>query len=91
MQDSKKTPEGFRERLDLLSSIDGVAAAIYKRAMHDHGRAVEKDDVLDAIAAAFTALPRHENLNSLRTLPNEPERDVHGLPMEMVYRLPRGG
>ncbi len=41
---------------------------------------VAKDDVLDALVAAITAL------GPLNSLPDPPELDDKGLPMQMLYR-----
>lgn len=45
---------------------------------------VGRDDVLDALAAAVTAAVDPQNLASI---PETPEFDSRGYPMEMVYRL----
>ena len=45
---------------------------------------VISDDILDAVVNAITAASVP---NQLRTLPNSPEFDSRGLPMQMVYRL----
>ncbi len=80
----KKTLEGHRERLAVLSSLrpgleSGLAAALAAR---DPGTG--PDDLIDAFVLALSAgLPA----SGLATLPNPPERDVTGLPMQMV--LPR--
>jgi predicted RNase H-like nuclease len=82
MQHNKKSSEGFDERLALLRkyapNIDEVVAEIlqtYKR------KEVAKDDILDAAAGAITLRYAKE----LKTIPEEPEVDDKGLPMEMVY------
>ena len=40
------------------------------------------DDILDACIAAVTA---SHSENGLATVPEKPEHDKHGLPMEIVY------
>lgn len=82
MQHSKKSQEGFNERLALLSDYcwyvkDIVAVAIQKFPRKE----VARDDIVDALAGAVTA----KFYPSLGTLPEEPERDSKGLPMEIVY------
>jgi len=42
---------------------------------------VQRDDLVDAMAACATAMQRDE---ALRTIPPAPPRDSSGLPMEMV-------
>jgi predicted RNase H-like nuclease len=80
---SKKTQEGFVERLAVLRKIYGECEECVKEAPVKHkGKGVAKDDILDALAAAVTA--RFE-AGALKTLPESPERDAVGLPMEMVY------
>ena len=46
---------------------------------------VKADDILDALAAAVTALLGNDHLVSI---PDEAETDSCGLPMEMVYYIP---
>ena len=48
---------------------------------------VNKDDILDSLVAAVTAKC---GFDSLRTIPDAPEHDETGLPMEMVYYTPDG-
>lgn len=48
---------------------------------------VGHDDVLDALVAAVTATFAD---TSLRTFPEQPDRDSRGLPLEMVYALGQG-
>ena len=83
MMHRKKTREGSDERIAVLKSvrpsIDQELAQICTAVPR---RNLEKDDILDAMAAALTALA---NPGELRTLPERPPRDAYGLPMEMVY------
>jgi predicted RNase H-like nuclease len=44
---------------------------------------VGKDDILDALVAAITALA---GLNALVSVPDPSESDECGLPMQMLYR-----
>jgi hypothetical protein len=43
---------------------------------------LSEDDVLDALVAVVTG---HAGGENLKTLPEVPEQDAHGLRMEMVY------
>lgn len=82
---NKKTDDGAAARLGVLSRfVDGVET-IVEQAMAKFPRSkVARDDVIDALVCAVTAAGVWDG--SLRTLPEEPERDGFGLAMEMVYR-----
>jgi predicted RNase H-like nuclease len=83
MSHQKDTPLGFCERLQVLQSEHPDTDAIVSHALHSYRRKeVAKDDVLDALAAAVTALAGLKNLVSL---PDPPEFDDRGLPMQMLY------
>jgi predicted RNase H-like nuclease len=90
---SKKTDEGFDERVNALAAVfapvlgrgsavmDTVDDAMTRWPRRDLAR----DDIVDAIAALACAIaPAAE----VRTLPADPPRDSCGLAMEMVYRSP---
>ena len=83
---AKKSAEGRRERLSLLQAIYPSATELYSDALARFTRrAVDRDDILDALVNAVTAT----RLNSSGlTLPETPPRDRCGLPMEMVYLRP---
>jgi predicted RNase H-like nuclease len=82
MQYSKKSQEGFNERLALLSNYCWYAKDIVEMAKRKyHRKEVAKDDIIDALVAAVTA----KFHPSLGTLPQEPERDSKGWSMEIVY------
>ncbi|MDH4209438.1 MAG: DUF429 domain-containing protein, partial [Anaerolineae bacterium] len=86
MTHPKRTPEGFAERLEVIRKVYGECDECVKEALRKHeGRGAARDDILDALAAAVTA---RFGLNALKTLPEAPERDEEGLPMEMVYYNP---
>ena len=83
---SKTTAQGFGERLAALDAVaDAPETAVRSVAERLDGEDADADvdDVLDAVALAYTvdAPPDH-----LRTLPPDPPRDAEGLRMEMVYR-----
>jgi predicted RNase H-like nuclease len=83
---SKKTLEGFVERLGVLRKVYGECEECVKEALVKHKRQdVAKDDILDALAAAITA---RFGFHALKTLPEAPEKDAKDLPMEMVYYNP---
>jgi len=82
----KKDARGERERLGVLQNVYPRAGRIFHQAWESlpAGGAV-RDDLLDALAAAVTALV---GIDRLATLPPAPPRDARGLPMEMVYSFP---
>lgn len=77
-------PEAVRGREERLLVLERFFPPA--RSVVAHARAVLRsglvadDDVIDALAAAFVA-----RLGGFRTMPDQPERDGVGLPMEMVY------
>jgi predicted RNase H-like nuclease len=83
---SKKDAAGEAERLEVLARVYPEAKALFQemRKTLPKGSAAP-DDLLDALAAAVTGLISG---GKLKTLPETPGRDAHGLPMEMVYFIP---
>ena len=85
MYKNKKTVKGFEERFRLLSkhfhgfkkSYDGARKLWHKSAVAD-------DDLLDASVLALAALEQHWRL---LPLPDPPECDIKGLPMQIVRPL----
>ena len=77
----KKTDEGFRERFDLLAARFPASEEILGQIVLWEGKRVARDDAVDALAAVLTGLEPV----AIQTLPERPERDAHGLAMEMVY------
>jgi predicted RNase H-like nuclease len=83
MMHPKRTREGFDERLGVLGKIYGRSEELFEEAWLKHGGwDVTRDDILDALAVAITA---KFGFGALKTLPEIPEKDAKGLPMEMVY------
>lgn len=83
MSHGKKESAGFEERLRVLRTHFPQADELAKDALHTFRRKdVARDDILDALAAAVTGLKRNGHLS---TIPNDPEMDQFGFPMEMVY------
>jgi predicted RNase H-like nuclease len=83
MAHAKRTPEGAAERLAVLARHLPSTPAVVAEVAAAHPRsALQRDDVLDALVGAVTARLGRANL---RTLPETPERDDRGLPMEIVY------
>jgi predicted RNase H-like nuclease len=82
----KKEAAGEAERLEVLQRVYGRAKAMFQELKENLPRnGAGPDDLLDALAAAVTGLLGGGNL---RTLPDKPEHDAQGLPMEMVYFIP---
>ncbi len=79
----KKDPQGFEERRKLLSAALGDVPIPDRDDARSFARPAAPDDLLDAIAAAWTAL-RFAQGRSGR-LPASPPKDSKGLRMEMVY------
>ena len=85
MSSRKKRPEGIEERLRILEKVKLNAKKICDEAESNFLRKdVARDDILDALAAAVTAL-RGTVGDALQTLPETPPRDPKCIPMEMVF------
>lgn len=85
MQYPKRTNNGYAERLSLLKQIYFPSEAILASTLSAYPQTeVKKDDILDALCGAITAILGWQNLYSI---PQPPEKDAKGLPMEMVYFL----
>ena len=86
MKRNKKDKSGFEERKSVLScwlpNADSIVASVRERFLV---KEVGHDDILDALAAAVTALA---DSSTLRSVPKKAPRDYFGLPMEMVYADP---
>lgn len=82
MKYRKKGLEGFLERLQVLRMYFPDCDELVIQALTEFQRNVlEKDDILDALAAAVTGLVGNKDLI---TVPKDPEKDAVGLSMEMV-------
>ena len=82
MRAAKKTQAGRRQRRQLAANWLGADALTRARRLH-LARDVADDDILDAIAALWTATRIAEG--RARTLPATPPVDSTGLRMEIVY------
>jgi predicted RNase H-like nuclease len=82
----KKSVEGRRSRHQLLSRHTPFVDDVYTSVRCKYRRAeVADDDIYDALVAAVTAQLFTSGRGA--TLPDIPEFDSFGLPMEMVYAL----
>jgi predicted RNase H-like nuclease len=85
MRHAKKTPDGAQERTILLRGLEPRASELIERVLREHRRTqVNRDDVVDALAAMLTAGPGDgKDRNPCITVPSVPEVDAIGLPMCM--------
>jgi len=81
---SKKTPEGISKRAKVLRRAWNQTENVLTFARYEFQGKANDDDILDALVAAVTAFVGRQQL---LTLPEKPEVDLRGLPMEMVYYL----
>lgn len=83
MQNSKKTPDGIVERLELMKKIFPKAEILFKHSKQKFKRSeASKDDIVDALVLAISA----SNLTgSLASMPETPPKDEFGIEMEIVY------
>ena len=86
MEYAKKSGFGFLERYKLVTAQHGEKAVLKIREEHKQSD-VADDDILDAIAAAWTArrINFGEKKKKYKCIPEGvPERDEMGLPMQML-------
>ncbi len=82
MSAKKATRDGFTERMTILSILHPDAETLIASAFLAHGGfEAARDDVVDAFVLALCA----RKPTQLKTLPEEPETDPRGLPMQIVY------
>ena len=85
MSSRKQRVEGRKKSLKVLRKAKPNSKKIYNEACSKFLRKdVARDDILDALAAAVTAL-RGTVGDALQTLPETPPRDPKCIPMEMVF------
>jgi len=83
MKYSKKKNQGFSERMEvLLSAYLYTEGLVYYAERNYPRRDLARDDILDALAAAFTA---SKEIQGLSFLPEKVTFDSKGLPMQMAY------
>lgn len=84
MEHSKKRREGLLERIQVLKSIYPHTDDIIKQALSKYRRReVARDDIIDALSAAVTAMVG-VGAHKLVSIPEAPELDSRGLRMEIV-------
>ena len=80
---NKKSRAGFEERLGILQALEPQSQEIVSHALSRWRRKeVSQDDILDALAGAVTAQLAS---GTFQTIPEPPEFDQEGLPMEIVF------
>lgn len=82
MRYSKKTEEGLRERLAVLEKVRPGVTGMVREVRERLKRVAGADDLVDALVLAVGA---SVGADGLATLPERPEVDAMGLPMEIVY------
>ena len=83
---NKKKEEGRHERLAVLEKYFAPCRELFEQASSQYlRRQVALDDIIDAMVCAVTA---RYGFNQFKTVPALPSKDIHGLPMEMVYWSP---
>lgn len=82
IRESKKSHQGMNIRLSLVTAHFGETVASLVRKKHPAGQ-VADDDIYDAFAALWTA--ERILLGIAKSIPDQPEIDPFGLPMEMWY------
>lgn len=88
MEFNKKTAEGYQERLDLLKSYFPDVETLIKAILNDYYRKnLARDDILDAIVLYLASKLTDKNNWKLISIPAEPEIDLKGIRMEIVYPL----
>lgn len=80
---SKKKPEGFLERKEILASVWKCADEVIEYSLSKYRRKdLAKDDILDALAAALTAKKGSDY--GFVYVPDEPETDSRGLKIQLI-------
>lgn len=84
LQYPTQTAGGYAERMRALAAFDTDAPPTVQRVAESvGGTGLPVEDVLDAVALAYTARP---GPGRLRSLPPDPPRDPKGFPMGTHYR-----
>ena len=88
MKYSKKTPEGFFERKEVVKSFFQFSDELIETALFKYKRQeLAKDDILDALVAAITA--KYGYISGFEYTPFEPETDSKGLKIQLLYYIPK--
>jgi len=85
LENAKRSQDGYNERREIVKErmgLDLPDVQHWRKSYCLEGDRVQRDDVLDAIAAAWTARRKLEKKS--RTIPTTPQKDERGLRMEIV-------
>ena len=82
MKYHKKDERGLVERRQVLRGICSFIDDLIGCALEENRGKVAEDDIIDALAAAVTA---SKSVYGLSFIPDSPEIDSTGLPMQMAY------
>ena len=82
MRYRKKEKGGLLERRQVLRRVYPFTDVLVKLALEENRRKATEDDILDALVAAVTA---SKSVYGLSFVPDSPEIDSTGLPMQMAY------
>ncbi len=77
---SKRKPEGIQERMRILRRFVRIGSVL-ESFSESFGRKADPSDILDALVVGLVSSMAEENLS---TIPEKPEYDCYGLPMQMV-------
>ena len=84
MQHNKKKVVGQAERINVLKFLYAQTEKIIESAINSFKKKdVVTDDIIDALCLAVTGLIGLER--GFATIPQVPEKDSHGLDMQMIY------
>lgn len=82
MEYHKKDGRGLLERRQVLRGVCSFVDDLVSCALEENRGKVAEDDIIDALVAAVTA---SRSICGLSFIPNPPEIDSMGLPMQMAY------
>ncbi len=83
LYENKKTYEGTRKRVELLSRYYDKAEGIIAYARGNQKLKSFMDDVIDALCLAVTGMASLEK--GVKSIPENPMKDKYGILMQMVY------
>lgn len=85
--ENKKTEEGIKKRMELLSKYYEHTEKIRHLIYSDTKLMTIKDDTIDALCLAVTGMIGYKN--GFKTIPENPMKDTRGILMQMVYAVNR--
>ena len=81
---SKKTKEGYLERLSILKRKEKSLEPIIEKTIENFKKEkVKKDDILDSVVLALTS--KYWQINGSRMIGQTPKNDEMGIPFEIYY------